>query len=118
MTRVINVESIMFSKYITIERNRLVSKLEEAISKGIATDVLTTRMTLDHFFEGKREEYVARVGLLLKHKETKVVRWSRAVVEKRPKNKTTGCGSPAEKGRHPWGCTKEFSVHNSTKHRV
>lgn len=47
LKRAIRVGSIEFSKKLAIERNRLegelVSKLEEAISKGIISDMLVVR---------------------------------------------------------------------------
>ncbi len=89
----IRVESIKFSKELAVENNRLegelVSKLEEAIRTGIATDVLAARMALDHFFAAKHQGCVVRAkARALKCEGTKAVRWAR-VAEAQRGNKTT-----------------------------
>lgn len=57
-------KSIVFSKVLLMERNRLkgeiFSKLQEAIRKSIATNVLTARMTKDQYFKAKHEGSVVR----------------------------------------------------------
>jgi hypothetical protein len=93
LKRAFRVEASKFSKQIAIDKFRVegdvVEKLEEAIRKGIATDVLAARLVLDQFFDGKHEGCVVRAKARAQRQEgTKAVRWAR-VAEAQRGNKAT-----------------------------
>ena len=93
LKRAFRAVALGFSKEIVLDKSRvegeLVRNLEEALRKGIATDVLAARLVLDQFFNAKHEGCVVRArARALRHEGTKAVRWAR-VAEAQRGNKAT-----------------------------